>query len=141
MPTTDSRVVNAAQRFHGDLARHGMKVTSVDTDGGVPRINIGPSDHGTDRRRAGRQAEAFTPQETGEAVAADDLRSLVERIEKLEEEKKAIADDVKDVYAEAKGRGFDTKAIRAIVRLRAMEPHEREEQEAILDLYRSALGL
>jgi uncharacterized protein (UPF0335 family) len=74
-------------------------------------------------------------------VAADELKQFVERIERLEEEKKAIADDVRDVYAEAKGRGFDTRAIRAIVRLRAKEPHEREEEEAILELYKSALGM
>jgi uncharacterized protein (UPF0335 family) len=74
-------------------------------------------------------------------VAAEELKQFIERIERLEEEKKAIADDVRDVYAEAKGRGFDTKAIRAIVRLRAKEPHEREEEEAILELYKSALGM
>ncbi|WP_181706583.1 DUF2312 domain-containing protein [Chthonobacter rhizosphaerae] len=74
-------------------------------------------------------------------VAADELKQFVERIERLEEEKKAIADDVRDVYAEAKGRGYDVKAIRAIVRLRAKEPHEREEEEAILELYKSALGM
>jgi uncharacterized protein (UPF0335 family) len=74
-------------------------------------------------------------------VAADELKQFVERIERLEEEKKAIADDVRDVYAEAKGRGFDIKAIRTIVRLRAKEPHEREEEEAILELYKSALGM
>jgi uncharacterized protein (UPF0335 family) len=74
-------------------------------------------------------------------VAAEELKQFIERIERLEEEKKAIADDVRDVYAEAKGRGFDIKAIRAIVRLRAKEPHEREEEEAILELYKSALGM
>ncbi|WP_075215169.1 DUF2312 domain-containing protein [Mongoliimonas terrestris] len=74
-------------------------------------------------------------------VAADELKQFIERIERLEEEKKAIADDVRDVYAEAKGRGYDVKAIRAIVRLRAKEPHEREEEEAILELYKSALGM
>ena len=77
--------------------------------------------------------------ETG--VAAEELKQFIERIERLEEEKKAIADDVRDVYAEAKGRGFDTRAIRAIVRLRAKEPHEREEEEAIIELYKSALGM
>ncbi|ODN69144.1 DUF2312 domain-containing protein [Methylobrevis pamukkalensis] len=77
--------------------------------------------------------------ETG--VAAEELKQFIERIERLEEEKKAIADDVRDVYAEAKGRGFDVKAIRAIVRLRSKEPQEREEEEAILELYMSALGM
>ena len=77
--------------------------------------------------------------ETG--VAAEELKQFVERIERLEEEKKAIADDVRDVYAEAKGRGFDVKAIRSIVRLRATEPKQREEEEAILELYKNALGM
>lgn len=74
-------------------------------------------------------------------VAADELRLLVERIERLEEEKKAIGDDVKDVYAEAKARGYDTKTMRAIIRLRKMEAHVREEAEALLDTYKAALGL
>jgi len=74
-------------------------------------------------------------------VAAEELKQFVERIERLEEEKKALADDVRDILAEAKGRGFDLKAIRAIVRLRAKEPQEREEEEAILELYKSALGI
>lgn len=77
--------------------------------------------------------------ETG--VAAEELKSFIERIERLEEEKKVISDDIKDVYAEARGRGFDTAAIRALVKLRAKEPHEREEEEAILELYKSALGM
>jgi uncharacterized protein (UPF0335 family) len=74
-------------------------------------------------------------------VAADELRLLIERIERLEEEKKAIADDVRDVYAEAKARGYDPKTMRAIVRLRRMENHAREEAEALLDTYKAALGL
>ncbi len=74
-------------------------------------------------------------------VAADELRLLIERIERLEEEKKAIADDVKDVYAEAKARGYDTRTMRAIVRLRKMENHARQEAEALLDTYKAALGL
>ena len=75
------------------------------------------------------------------SIAADELRLLIERIERLEEEKKAIADDVKDVYAEAKARGYDTKTMRAIVRLRKMETHDRQEAEALLDTYKAALGL
>ena len=74
-------------------------------------------------------------------IAADELRLLIERIERLEEEKKAIADDVKDVYGEAKSRGYDTKTIRAIVRLRKMESNDRQEAEALLELYRQALGI
>ncbi len=75
------------------------------------------------------------------SIAADELRLLIERIERLEEEKKAIADDVKDVYAEAKARGYDTKTMRAIVRLRKMETHVRQEADALLETYKAALGL
>ncbi|MGU3494684.1 DUF2312 domain-containing protein [Xanthobacteraceae bacterium A53D] len=74
-------------------------------------------------------------------VAADELRQFVERIERLEEEKKAIADDIKDVYAELKARGFDSKAVRKIVTIRRQDAQERQEQEAILELYMQALGL
>lgn len=75
------------------------------------------------------------------AVSADELRLLIERIERLEEEKKGIADDIRDVYSEAKARGFDPKIMRQIVRLRAMETHHRQEAEALLDTYKTALGL
>jgi uncharacterized protein (UPF0335 family) len=75
------------------------------------------------------------------SVAADELRLLIERIERLEEEKKAIGDDVKDVYSEAKSRGYDTKTMRAIIRLRKMEKHVREEAEAMIDTYKQALGM
>ena len=74
-------------------------------------------------------------------VAQDQLRSFVERIERLEEEKKTISDDIKDVYAEAKGNGFDVKTLRQIVRLRKMDNADRQEQEAILDTYKAALGM
>ncbi|WP_321504111.1 DUF2312 domain-containing protein [Breoghania sp.] len=74
-------------------------------------------------------------------VAADQLRAFVERIERLEEDKKAISEDIKDVYGEAKAMGFDVKILRQVVRLRKQEPHEREEQESILDLYMHALGM
>ena len=74
-------------------------------------------------------------------VSADQLRLFIERIERLEEEKKGIADDVKDVYAEAKANGYDTKTMRAIVRLRKMETHARQEADALLETYRQALGL
>jgi uncharacterized protein (UPF0335 family) len=73
--------------------------------------------------------------------AKDQLKAFVERIERLEEEKKAIADDVRDVYAEAKGNGFDVKALRAVVRLRKQDVNERKEQEAILETYLHALGM
>ena len=76
-----------------------------------------------------------------ENASAEQLRLFIERIETLEEEKKGIADDIKDVYAEAKGTGFDTKTMKAIVRLRKMEAAAREEAEALLDTYKTALGL
>lgn len=74
-------------------------------------------------------------------IAADQLRSIVERIERLEEEKTNIASDIRDVYAEAKANGLDTKAVKAVVRLRKLDTHERDEQEYTLDLYKRALGL
>ena len=75
------------------------------------------------------------------SIAADELRLLIERIERLEEEKKAMADDIRDVYAEAKARGYDPKTMRSVVRLRKMENHVRQEAEALLDTYKAALGL
>ena len=74
-------------------------------------------------------------------VAADQLRLFIERIERLEEEKKGISHDIKDVYAEAKSNGYDTKTMRAVVRLRKLEAHTRQEMDALLETYRSALGL
>jgi uncharacterized protein (UPF0335 family) len=74
-------------------------------------------------------------------VAAGQLKSFVERIERLEEEKKGIADDIRDVFAEAKGQGFDTKILRQVIRLRKKDSAERQEEEALLDLYMHALGM
>ncbi len=73
--------------------------------------------------------------------AKDQLKAIIERIERLEEEKKATSDDIRDVYAEAKGNGFDAKALRAIVRMRKMDSDERREQEEILETYMHALGM
>jgi uncharacterized protein (UPF0335 family) len=73
--------------------------------------------------------------------AKDQLKAIIERIERLEEEKKTISDDVRDVYAEAKGNGFDVKALRTIVRLRKQDANERAEQETILETYMQALGM
>jgi uncharacterized protein (UPF0335 family) len=81
------------------------------------------------------------PNAAATRFAKDQLRSIIERIEKLEEEKKAIADDIKDVFGEAKVNGFDVKALRTIIRLRKMEATEREEQDAILETYMHALGM
>lgn len=74
-------------------------------------------------------------------IAADQLRLLIERIERLEEEKRGISDDIKDVYLEAKATGYDVKTIRAVVRLRKLEKHVRQEAEALLETYKNALGL
>jgi len=76
-----------------------------------------------------------------ESVAADQLKSFIERIERLEEEKAGIAGDIKEIYAEAKGNGFDTKVMRRIVSLRKKDHAERQEEEAILELYLQALGM
>lgn len=74
-------------------------------------------------------------------IAADRLRSLVERIERLEEERRALGGDIKDIFAEAKSAGFDVKVLRQLIRLRKQEPAEIEEQESLLDVYRRALGM
>ncbi len=73
--------------------------------------------------------------------AKDQLKAIIERIERLEEEKKATSDDIRDVYAEAKGTGFDTKALRTIVRLRKLDTDQRREQQEVLDTYLHALGM
>lgn len=79
--------------------------------------------------------------EAAHRFAKDQLKAFVERIERLEEEKKALADDIRDVYAEAKGNGYDVKAMRQVVRLRKQDKDERAEQEAILETYMVALGM
>ena len=82
--------------------------------------------------------EGATPSDT---VAAGRLRAFIERVERLEEEKRTIGDDIKEVYAEMKANGFDTKCVRTIIRLRRKDQAERQEEEAILDLYKAALGM
>jgi uncharacterized protein (UPF0335 family) len=84
---------------------------------------------------------AAAQEQPSTSFAKDQLKAVVERVERLEEEKKAIADDIKDVYAEAKAHGFDVKALRTIVRLRKQDTDERKEQEAILETYMHALGM
>ncbi len=74
-------------------------------------------------------------------IAAERLRSIIERVERLEEEKKALSSDIKDIMAEAKSAGFDVRVIRQIIRIRKQEPAEVEEQETLMDLYRRALGM
>jgi uncharacterized protein (UPF0335 family) len=84
---------------------------------------------------------AAVKEESATKFAKDQLKSVIERVERLEEEKKTIADDIRDVYAEAKGNGFDVKALRTIVRLRKQDANERQEQETILETYMQALGM
>jgi uncharacterized protein (UPF0335 family) len=78
---------------------------------------------------------------SSDSVAQDQIRAFIERIERLEEEKSSIAGDIKEVYAEAKGNGFDTKVLRKIVSIRKQDHNERMEQEALLELYLTALGM
>ena len=80
-------------------------------------------------------------EETAHSFAKDQLKAIIARIEKLEEEKKTISDDIRDVYSEAKANGFDVKALRTVVRLRKQDVDERKEQEAILETYLHALGM
>ncbi len=81
-----------------------------------------------------------TETKTG-GIAADRLRGIVERIERLEEERKALGSDIRDIYAEAKSAGFDVKVLRQLIRVRRQEPADVEEQETLLDVYRRALGM
>ena len=86
-------------------------------------------------------AAAEKNQETAHRFAKDQLKAVIERIERLEEEKKTTSDDIREVYAEAKINGFDVKALRSIVRLRKLDADERKEQEAVLETYMHALGM
>ena len=79
--------------------------------------------------------------DTKTSFAKGQLKTIVERIERLEEEKKTIAADIKEIYAEAKGNGFDTKILRKVISIRKKDRHEREEEEAMLDIYLDALGM
>jgi len=86
-------------------------------------------------------AAAAKDEQTAHRFAKDQLKAFVERVERLEEEKKAISDDIRDVYAEAKGNGYDVKALRTIVSLRKQDTDERREQQAVLETYMHALGM
>lgn len=88
-----------------------------------------------------RARQAADPEAEVGGVAADRLRSIIERVERLEEERKALADDIKDIFAEAKSAGFDVGVVKQLIRIRKKEPAEVEEQETLLDLYRRALGM
>ena len=100
--------------------------------------SLRPVDHG---ERLMSAVEKEQPEAAKTRFAKDQLKAFVERIERLEEEKKTISDDIRDVYAESKGNGFDVKALRAVIRLRKQDAQERQEHELILDTYLNALGM
>lgn len=116
-----------------------IEVSAVDPNGAV--IAQATADTGFDSR----QQEAFTPTEYGkdkyESVAADQLKAFIERIERLEEEKAGVAGDIREIFSEAKANGFDTKIMRRVIALRKKDRAERQEEEAILELYLQALGM
>jgi len=87
------------------------------------------------------QAHSNTGIDPAPRLAKDQIRSIVERVERLEEERKTISDDIRDVYVEAKGNGYDVKALRTIVRMRKQDANERAEQETILETYMHAMGM
>jgi uncharacterized protein (UPF0335 family) len=106
----------------------------------VPALRT-PGDDGMAKAMAKRRTDTDEATQASGLIAREQLKAFVERIERLEEEKKAIADDIKDVFAEAKANGYDTKALRTIIRMRKQDTDERREQEAILELYMQALGM
>jgi len=99
------------------------------------------SDFDEQDAKASHDRQAADPESEVGGIAVDRLRSIIERVERLEEERKALADDIKDIFAEAKSAGFEVKVIRQIIRIRKQEPADVEEQETLLDLYRRALGM
>jgi uncharacterized protein (UPF0335 family) len=132
------RILAAAQRAKSVGLKNGGDETIALLDAGrQPSHGSGPhfSSHSSMDR------DMSTDNASTEHVNAAHLRAFIERIEKLEEEKKALADDIKEVYGEAKGTGFDVKIIRKIVSIRKQDRDKRREEEEILDLYLSALGI
>ncbi len=100
------------------------------------------SDSNTEKNAASSRArQAADPDSKTAGIATDRLRSIIDRIERLEDEKKALASDIKDIYAESKSAGFEPAIIKQLIRLRKKEPAEVEEEETLLDLYRRALGM
>ena len=137
-------------RLRGTKRLAGVSLLGIDSGHKGSARQCNPGDEAIAEQRCRIGSEALEPapqpnpreQEVAEGnVAADELRLLIERIERLEEEKKAIADDVKDVYGEAKARGYDPKTMRTIVRLRKMETNARQEAEAMIETYMQALGM
>src|SRR6202051_3851271 len=133
----------APEAGHAGAKRRGGEVASgALTAPARPAKPAGPSG----RAEASMTLDATGPETVEESaqwgnIAADRLRSLIERIERLEEERKALSSDIKDIFAEAKSAGFDVKVIRQLIRIRKQEAAEVEEQETLLDVYRRALGM
>jgi uncharacterized protein (UPF0335 family) len=109
--------------------------------GNAPALDLSVSTNSSIQEYPMATSAAAVQDEPATKFAKDQLKAIVERIERLEEEKKTISDDIRDVYAEAKGNGFDVKALRTIVRLRKQDANERAEQETILETYMQALGM
>jgi uncharacterized protein (UPF0335 family) len=104
-------------------------------------FSVSPASSFQEYPMATAAAAAVKDEAPATKFAKDQLKAIIERIERLEEEKKTISDDIRDVYAEAKGNGFDVKALRTIVRLRKQDANERAEEETILETYMQALGM
>jgi uncharacterized protein (UPF0335 family) len=114
---------------------HGFHEVDDETEAAVDRVA------GQWAEKYGLSKEHIKNEMRGGSVSADQLRTIIERVEKLEEEKAAIGADIRDVFAEAKGNGFDVKAIKQILKIRRMSDNEREEQQAVLETYMGALGM
>ena len=119
------------ERWGGEAPRPRRSTKATETTAALEQVAERPNDQPDD----GPLSDAAA------GFAKEQLKSFIERIERLEEEKKTIADDIKDVFAEAKGTGFDVKALRAILRMRKQDADQRAEHEAIVDLYMQALGM
>lgn len=111
-----------------------LNVTTTTMQVGKPADAPAPAGHNTP------SGKPSVPAESG-VLAKDQLKSIVARIEQMEEEKATIADDIKDIYTEAKGNGFDVNALRTIIKLRKEDPKKRETREAVLDTYLLAMGM
>lgn len=107
-----------------------------------PMGDANPSESKRQKKKKQEKSEMIKdPKTDGNLIAREQLKSIVERVENLEEEKKAIGDDIKDVYGEAKSNGFDVKVLKEVIKLRKMDLAERQERDATLDLYMQALGM
>jgi len=125
--------IEKALNFARDSRENRSRVSDMRNRASAPFASI------IDKNWRSRVSDDITSE--AQTIAVGQLRAFIERIERLEEEKKTIADDIKEVYAELKGSGFDSKVVRTIIRLRKKEDHERQEEEAMLQLYMDALGM